>query len=678
MPEKLGPQELLIRLLEVDTEAGVIAILTEAGYWRDPDVWRHYGDVPNNWGQSGNQQSLAEAALAEKIVNAVDARLTNECLVRRINPELPTAPRSIRSAVSQFFEHGSGTKLATGGYVEEWGEEKVREVAQGITLCATGVRPTLCITIADCGEGQTPDRLPDTILSLNKSNKTYIPFVQGQFNQGGTGALRFCGENNLQLVISKRNPALLDPEHGSRDEHWGITVVRRERPADGRRNSVYTYLAPVGVGTTREARHGAILSFAAETAGIFANDDGPYSGHSVFGTAIKLYEYRYIGEKSNILRGKSILSRLDLLLPEVALPVRMYEYGTTAGRRKPLEIGSRRTTMLGLRRRLIDSENVEDGFPIEIPFSPRGQPLVATVFAFKLAGSERDDDDQDQGDDKPKKKLGGIRGYRKSEGLLFVRNGQTHGTLPKDFFGRNSLKLKPLKDDLLVFVDCDELSDIVREDLFMASRDRLAGNEFKNELVACLERALRDNEDLRALRNRRQQERMTERLEDDKPLQEVLESLIKNSPNLTALLQLGQRISAPFNTSPTGAEKKPFKGEVYPRFFKTKGVEYGKVLERGCPINFGMRFTFETDVRDDYFTRRIEKGEFRLTYVGSSGAEEQTSPVGPNSAQRYRNGRSGVARGRSSRRQAEVHRPSARQPRDVRKPHRSHRETRSG
>ena len=427
--------------------------------------------------------------------------------------------------------------------------------------------------------------------------------------------LRFCGENNLQLVVSKRNPALLDPEHGSRDEHWAVTIVRRERPADGRRNSVYTYLAPVGVGTTREARHGAILSFAAETFGIFANDEGPYSGRARFGTAIKLYEYRYIGEESNILRGKSILSRLDLLLPEVALPVRVYEYGMTVKRRVPLDIGSRRTTMLGLRRRLIESENVEGGFPIQIPFSPQGQPLVANVFAFKPVGSERDDDVEDQDDDRPKKKkLGGIRGYRKSEGVLFVRNGQTHGTLPKDFFGRDQLKMKPLKDDLLVFVDCDELSDIVREDLFMASRDRLAGNEFKNELVACLERALRDSEDLKALRNWRQQERVSERLEEDKPLQEVLEALIKNSPNLTALLQLGQRISAPFNASPTGAEKKPFKGEVYPQFFKIKGVEYGKVLERECPINFGMRFTFETDARDDYFIRRIEKGEFKLTY----------------------------------------------------------------
>ena len=43
-----------------------------------------------------------------------------------------------------------------------------------------------------------------------------------------------------------------------------------------------------------------------------------------------------------------------------------------------------------------------------------------------------------------------------------------------------------------------------------------------------------------------------------------------------------------------------------------------------------MRFTYETDARDDYFTRRIEKGEFKLTFVESTPVEKQTSPVGPN------------------------------------------------
>ena len=82
-------------LLKADGEAVVIELLQDFGLWDRPGLWRHYGDVENNWGQSGNQQSLAEAALAEKIVNSVDARLINECFMRGIDPKGTYAPRSV-------------------------------------------------------------------------------------------------------------------------------------------------------------------------------------------------------------------------------------------------------------------------------------------------------------------------------------------------------------------------------------------------------------------------------------------------------------------------------------------------------------------------------------------------------------------------------------------------------
>jgi hypothetical protein len=128
--------------------------------------------------------------------------------------------------------------------------------------------------------GQTPRRIPLTILSLNRSNKMYIPFVQGQFNQGGSGALRFCGRRNLQLVVSRRNPTLLGTDPDKEDTHWDFTIVRRERPAesaDGRRNSIYTFLAPVGVGKAHEPRHGEILSFSASSMPLFPDKDGAYA-----------------------------------------------------------------------------------------------------------------------------------------------------------------------------------------------------------------------------------------------------------------------------------------------------------------------------------------------------------------------------------------------------------------
>ena len=623
-------QQLCEALIHAETEKYVIDLLCDAEYWDKPELWRYYGDVENNWGQSGNQQSLAEAALAEKVVNAIDARLINECLVCEIDPKSESAPKTIRSAIARFFEGGSGDKMAIGGYVEEWGDKKIREIAQGITLCATGVRPKLLnITIADCGEGQTPERLPETILSLSKSNKMYVPFVQGQFNQGGAGALRFCGKNNLQLVVSRRNPKLLSQNRKGSDEHWGFTIVRRERPRGGRRNSVYTYLAPVGVGTGREDHNGGVLSFAVENFAIFPGNNGPYDRHASYGTAIKLYEFNYRGEKSNILRGTSLLSRLDLLLPEIALPIRMYEYRPNQ-KDTLLKPGSRETTLLGLRRRLRGNDNVEEGFPIALPFSPQGQSLIAHVFAFKPQGTVRNEEDEEDKNG-PRRKLGGARGYRKNEGIVFVRNGQTHRSLPKDFFRRDSVKMKPLADDLLVFVDCDGLSDAVREDLFMPSRDRLADNDFKDALIDGLGKVLRDCEQLKELRNHRQQERLSERLKDDRPLTDVLQSLIKNSPNLKTLLQLGQSISTPFNTMPGGSEESiSFKGEFYPSFFKIKGVEYGSPYNRVWPINQRMRLTFETDVQNNYFTRRIESGYFALSLMGHGENKKNISCVGPN------------------------------------------------
>lgn len=80
----------------------------------------------------------------------------------------------------------------------------------------------------------------------------------------------------------------------------------------------------------------------------------------------------------------------------------------------------------------------------------------------------------------------------------------------------------------------------------------------------------------------------------------------------------------------TGSDSEvEFKGEVYPTFFKNKGVDYGQALSRSCPTNNRMRLTFETDARNDYFTRSAERGAFDLTWKGSDGIEYVTSPNGP-------------------------------------------------
>lgn len=621
---KLTNQALCEALLRADTESEVIQLLTDSGYWQDQSAWRHYGDVENNWGQSGNQQSLAEAALAEKVVNSVDATLIGKCREAGIDPESEQAPRTIRAAVSRFYDVGSD-KMASGGKILDWDDEKRRAVAETITLSATGASPDMSLTISDMGEGQTPDRVPETILSLNRSNKMRIPFVQGQFNQGGTGALRFAGKNNLQLVVTRRNPSFLKPDASARDCEWGFTLVRRERPSQtNSRNSIYTFLAPVDVS---QGRDGKILTFAADSFGIFPDQDSAYGRHATHGTAIKLYEYNFIGERSNILRGKSLFSRLDLLLPRLALPVRVYELRTRRNG-KLLPVGSRETTLDGLVRRLTESKNLEPGFPVSVPFSPMGERLTASIYAGRKSGSSADDEDDDDGEDGAKRKVGGLKRYRKREGVIFTRNGQTQGSLPKEFFQRPGVKMKPIAEDLLVFVDCDSLSADTREDLFMASRDRLVDGAFKAAVVRELEIAIAGCEELKELRNRRQQQDLEEKIKDDKPLAQVLESLIDKSPNLRQLLRLGTRIQTPLRVVPNDIDvTKPPKLEAYPNYFTLRGAKGEAPLRKNCPINQRSRFTFDTDVRDDYFVRdERERGIF--TCVTENGTP--ISFAGPN------------------------------------------------
>src|SRR5437867_2758997 len=128
-------KSLCLSLMQADSEEEVIRILRDASYWDNPDVWRYYGDNENNFSTIGNQQSRPDAALTEKIINSVDARLMSECLARGTNPESTSAPRSIREAVAAFFDaNQSNSSLA--GRVANWSAGKRTEVARGITFAA--------------------------------------------------------------------------------------------------------------------------------------------------------------------------------------------------------------------------------------------------------------------------------------------------------------------------------------------------------------------------------------------------------------------------------------------------------------------------------------------------------------------------------------------------------------
>jgi hypothetical protein len=601
-------------LLKADAEQDVINILKQARYWEDPNVWRLFGDRENNFSTIGNQQSRPEAALTEKVVNAIDARLMSECMARGISPVSSAAPRSIKDAVSEFV---SGKKFAgsSGGSIQDWTNNQRREQSKGITVAVTGSKRRPCVTISDTGEGQTPREMPNTFLSIDKSNKLRIPFVQGKFNMGGTGVLQFSGYQNLQVIISRRNPAIVKSmkEDDDTSDLWAFTIVRRETGKAGVKNSVYTYLAPIG--SDINPRRGGVLRFEADTLPLMPDGNNAYIREIPWGSAIKLYEYDMKGFSSHVLLRDGLLSRFEAMLPEPALPIRVHECRDYRG-----HAGSFETTLIGLSVRLDENrgDNIEKGFPDSIPFKVEGESMTAQIYAFKADRAET---------------------YRTNEGIIFTINGQTHGVIPKTIFSRSNVKMGRLADSLLVTIDCSEISTRAREDLFMNSRDRLRNSQLRKALEDQLEDILKQHPGLRELRERRQREEIEKRLEQSRPLEEVLEKLLKTSPSLSRLFQPGSRILKPFKKGPTtgkgGDENdgqkgdKPFEGKPHPTYFKFPKKPYGEILYRTFEVGRRCRISFETDVVNDYFNRTAYPGRFHVEVLEPTGVEEPNWSLTP-------------------------------------------------
>ena len=604
--EKLG---FCLSLLRADTEEQVIKLLKGAGFWDPPQLWRLFGDQEGNYATIGNQQSRPEAALVEKIINSVDARLLNACRMAGIDPQSATAPQTIPEAVTKFFPGYGGATL------QEWAAAARKKEAEQITLAVTGAKRNPCLTLVDRGEGQTPAMVPTTFLSIGRSNKLRIPFVQGKFNMGGTGVLKFCGEERLQLVITRRNPALITNDERAADptvDYWSVTITRREKPGVGAgavRNSIFTYLAPVGADAN--PHKGTMLSFKAVTLPLMPKFNEPYVRDIEYGSAIKLFNYDMKGFSSNILMKDGLLYRLETLLPGIALPVNLHECRDYEGKKESSFV----TPLAGLTVRLEEGKggNIEPGFPDAQPFQVRGEKMAAKIYAFKDGRADT---------------------YRENEGVIFTINGQTHGALPKSLFNRKKVKMGRLADSLLVMVDCTGISVDAREDLFMNSRDRLSGNQLRKDVEAEIEEIIAKHPKLRQLANERRASEIQDRLADTKPLEEVLQSIFKSSPTLSALFLTGQRLSSPHNRQPNGPTggngngsngdngqgagtgagggsgpgPQPFVGRPHPTYFRFERLKDGEQKLRDCEFGRRCRLTFETDVENEYFRRPSNPG----------------------------------------------------------------------
>lgn len=575
-------RELFEKLLRADRTEEVTDLLKEAGYWDRLEVWRLLGDRPDNYSTAGAQAAIPEAALVEKVTNSIDAVLMRKCREEGIEPTALEAPRSVREAVARFFEENPNAPYA--GDISLWDNDKIRNVARKhIAISLTGdprgkINRKMnypSITIVDRGEGQAPEKQPETLLSLEKSLKRGIEFQHGKFNMGGTAALRFC-EAGYQLILSKRAPSLAQKEVATAD--WGFTIVRKQH-SPGDRMSTYRYLAPID--SEENPEQGNILHFHADDLPIWPRANEAYRDACDSGTLIKLYQYqtRYrtiFGQRDGLRH------QLDSWLPRITLPVRLHEC-----RRKEADPRSTEWNLSGLARTLRNARDMK--FTDTGEMRVEGQPITYEIFYLNE---------------------GNAGTYRGKHGVIFSVAGQAHGTLEDRIFAQKAINLGALRKSLTVILDCSGVDVPHLEALTVNSRDRLSESEFRGAVERQIVELLKHHEGLRRLNRERIDRELGEKLADQKPFETVVREIMRHSDVLKSLFLSGERLADPSRLEQRTSQ--PFRGKKHPGEFHWEQVAYGSILERDCQIDRNARLALVTDVMNDYFQRPDHPGRHEL------------------------------------------------------------------
>lgn len=554
----MNEKELCLSLVNAKSEEEVTQIISKSEILNDEKNWAIYGNLENNVGTFLSQQSSPVAALTEKIVNSVDAVLLAECRKNGLNPEEPKAPRTMQDAVEQFFgiKDGDYTEIA---------KKRRREIASNIMIIADGDKKKPNIIIVDKGEGQNPKEFENTFLSLHKRNKIKIPFVQGKFNMGGTGALPFCGKHHYQLILSRRHIAFLS---SSQKDYWGFTLVRYREGRGFEKSGVFEFC-------TDERGH--ILMFEAKELLIL-----PENKEMEYGTFIKLYEYR-LNKPSNILR--DLYKDLNRSLYNPAIPFLIYEnrdFETPHGKDTPV-LGNK------WRIRIHEREQVEEFLNIEAVLGEFGLCNIEVVVLKE---------------DAPKENI-----TNQNEAIFFTVNGQTHATLGRSFL-KSSTKvgLDYLADSLGVFIELSNISSGVRDHAFMGSRDRMRDDVIKKGVEEDLAEVLRKHDGLRKLNQIRREKAISSNPKDEEFLKKILEKLVKTNDTLADILGIGTEIP---HTKRGEIIEENFEGKRFPSFL---GIyKHGKEkLVKEIPVNSYGVVRLETDAENDYLIREVDKGELQI------------------------------------------------------------------
>ncbi len=547
-------KNLLLKILRCSTADKIREFIDQEVYFSQVK-WLPYGGLPNNSGTITGQMKEPENSLIEKITNSIDAILMRKCQESGIDPkDQSKSPKDMEEAINLYF-----------GGREQIRKNRSEFAKQMIRVTAEGKRDKPTITIIDAGEGQTPDAIPRTILSLHQEIKKKIRFVYGTYNQGGSSALGFCHDssrliNYVQLVVCRRAQSISGKEADS--DSFGFTIVR-SRYDEEWNDFTFEYFVD---------KDNKIPRFS------FNEPIRINSFDFSEGCVIRLYDYELTNPGDIVFRGLN--EAIEKKLSYSPLPMFLNELRNYRG--------DTEYTIFGFREKMerLDSKIMHPGFPNDYPVD-LGDIGKKAIRLFVLQHKSRHKENIDSY-------------LTQKEKVFFIRNGMTLHSENASWL-REYCGLPDIAPYMFIFVDISEISPHI------ATMLHSGREQFRNTPTTrlTLERLKIFFDSFKELDKEYGSLTAADTEIEDKDLKKQLAKEAAKDPELKKLFDLGEDFPVQEDKGPT---KTPYQGEYLPTKFELVGPDKRFVEKRTF-----SKISFKTEATDDLFVRGEDRGEYNWT-----------------------------------------------------------------
>jgi hypothetical protein len=578
-------KKVCLTLMAAESEAEVDKILAGHAEFQEAKNWKPLDGRETNFNVTSNQASDGGKALTELMTNMVDAVLTKHALLKGVDPKGKLAPTTMYEAVDKLVHKMHGGKLVNLDSSDPWLKEFAQNnLAIGITGAKSKSVGLPCYTFADNGEGQSPDDFETTFLSLSAGNKKSIPFVQGKFNMGSSGVLRYCGRRWYKLIVSRRY---------DKEGPWGWTIMRR-RPAAGDDLPIAEYFV---------GPDGKIPRFdAADLYPFHTVEQKRYDRmHLEAGTIVKLYDYQ-VGSKFLSFRGSR--EALNENLVETILPFRILDLRQkpTKGKGPDRELGVDPRPFYGMEFLLLNSHKEAD---LEDEEEASGEGKIA-VGQFTLP-------------DLGKVSISAVALKRdlpswlkpnnSNNRVFHAVNGQVQYKQTRGYMS-TTCGFPALKDRIVIIVDASNLTFAAHNEVWKGDREHLSNTQDGERYVEEVTRTIKESDALKALQAKIAAEELERAAKTESNT--LFQKLVDRDPSLAGLLSNRDpsiKLPASGGAKPNGKEsgtEDDFKGVYSPTFVRLEERFKKGALE--IPMGRSRPISARTDAANDYLQRADNPG----------------------------------------------------------------------